>query len=887
MPETLMREPPTGNVTIDSDQLPHPNRGTFVLASVHHQNITEAYGSEAANSVPEIAEETAVLDNVLAQKASPKSEARKLGLSLAGGGFRASLFHVGVLRRLGELDILRRVEVLSTVSGGSITGALYTLLLKKYLENEHGARPRLTREQYIDIVNELERVLERGVKKDLRTRLFLNPLGNLLTIIAGHSVSKRMARMYERHLMAVIVKALNVEPPNRWLPASLRAGQIRMGDLTIRPGGNDIPDPAQYNLEERQRRGSVLTRLVLNATSVNSSGRFFFSTAEFGDWYLGYFREDEFDDLLARKALLELGNNELARVAKGQRNAAERPGSWRDSAEPQRAATVAYWWKVSRHVRENPTQLRNFRPGSSGEILESPWPSLVYRCLNPFRNQLLHVAPGLLRRAKLAASDLLSEPTNQTRLARLALALKDIDPDLEAQVMSSEARVKEICDYILHLYWVRSAERMSPRIKKDWRDVRLGHAVGASACFPPVFPPFIFNGLYDDLFTMRLGLTDGGIYDNMGITALMDEGCTEIIASDTGGVFNDLPISPSNSFGLARRIPDLLTHALGGVQRKNLRERRQVSQKLAELLPRPGETPNETQKMVAEFHSAWALDCLVYFHITSPSVMPYAPGQDDPIAPPLRLEPDPSDIAGLRTDLDGFGETEIAALVNCGYDMTDRYVRRYAPGLVRDSLNGQQVSAPARPWPDMAPEWAHKMLVVGRERFFRALRLGSVMSWAGMIVAAMLLVGSAWIANVTIDRVIAALAKLVDSEIAVFDRTIGLLLPQRLGLGPASRAPIVLLAMLIVGVVCLLWKVSRIPNENSSTSRWGWRLKWKRTFKTALKYLHAAKGNLLWGLFGLPVILALSMSALALFSYIFFHLPYMRATRMARAKLPA
>jgi hypothetical protein len=156
-----------------------------------------------------------------------------------------------------------------------------------------------------------------------------------------------------------------------------------------------------------------------------------------------------------------------------------------------------------------------------------------------------------------------------------------------------------------------------------------------------------------------------------------------------------------------------------------------------------------------------------------------------------------------------------------------------------------------------------------------------------MIVAAMLLVGSAWIANVTIDRVIAALAKLVDSEIAVFDRTIGLLLPQRLGLGPASRAPIVLLAMLIVGVVCLLWKVSRIPNENSSTSRWGWRLKWKRTFKTVLKYLHAAKGNLLWGLFGLPVILALSMSALALFSYIFFHLPYMRATRMARAKLPA
>ena len=43
----------------------------------------------------------------------------KLGLALAGGGFRASLFHLGVLRRLQETQVLRYVQVLSTVSGGS------------------------------------------------------------------------------------------------------------------------------------------------------------------------------------------------------------------------------------------------------------------------------------------------------------------------------------------------------------------------------------------------------------------------------------------------------------------------------------------------------------------------------------------------------------------------------------------------------------------------------------------------------------------------------------------------------------------------------------------------------------------------------------------------
>ncbi|MDH3442076.1 MAG: hypothetical protein OEM63_15055, partial [Gammaproteobacteria bacterium] len=37
----------------------------------------------------------------------------KLGLALSGGGFRASLFHLGVLARLAEQDLLRHVHVLS------------------------------------------------------------------------------------------------------------------------------------------------------------------------------------------------------------------------------------------------------------------------------------------------------------------------------------------------------------------------------------------------------------------------------------------------------------------------------------------------------------------------------------------------------------------------------------------------------------------------------------------------------------------------------------------------------------------------------------------------------------------------------------------------------
>ncbi len=51
--------------------------------------------------------------------------AMKIGLALSGGGFRASLFHLGVIRRLaaeGRLEELGQGRIAS-VSGGSITAA--------------------------------------------------------------------------------------------------------------------------------------------------------------------------------------------------------------------------------------------------------------------------------------------------------------------------------------------------------------------------------------------------------------------------------------------------------------------------------------------------------------------------------------------------------------------------------------------------------------------------------------------------------------------------------------------------------------------------------------------------------------------------------------------
>jgi hypothetical protein len=49
----------------------------------------------------------------------------RIGLALSGGGYRAALFHAGLLHALEKLGI--RVKVLSTVSGGSIIGAYYSV----------------------------------------------------------------------------------------------------------------------------------------------------------------------------------------------------------------------------------------------------------------------------------------------------------------------------------------------------------------------------------------------------------------------------------------------------------------------------------------------------------------------------------------------------------------------------------------------------------------------------------------------------------------------------------------------------------------------------------------------------------------------------------------
>lgn len=68
----------------------------------------------------------------------------KIGLSLSGGGYRAAAYHLGTLKKLHELGILPQVDILSTVSGGSIVGAYYCLQQDDFAQFEQSMKQKLT-----------------------------------------------------------------------------------------------------------------------------------------------------------------------------------------------------------------------------------------------------------------------------------------------------------------------------------------------------------------------------------------------------------------------------------------------------------------------------------------------------------------------------------------------------------------------------------------------------------------------------------------------------------------------------------------------------------------------------------------------------------------------
>ncbi len=130
------------------------------------------------------------------------AERGRVALCLSGGGFRAALFHLGVLRRLAEVGLLARVDTVSAVSGGSVVAAF---LADRMVALGAASTAALT--PFEEVVAAPFREL---TGRDLRSGPVLRHL--LWSWATPGPLTRAMVDQYRRHLTALDLARLPPRP---------------------------------------------------------------------------------------------------------------------------------------------------------------------------------------------------------------------------------------------------------------------------------------------------------------------------------------------------------------------------------------------------------------------------------------------------------------------------------------------------------------------------------------------------------------------------------------------------------------------------------------------------------------------------------------------------
>ncbi len=246
----------------------------FEVTARQLTDLAKLLGLEGTKSVDSFSESTAgrVLLTFLGDSVAGLRSAYvgKVGLALSGGGFRASLFHIGVLARLAELDQLRQIEVISCVSGGSIIGAYYYLELRKLLQEKLDAE--IDRQDYIDLVSRVLRGFLKGVQTNIRMRIAAEWNTNIKMIFSkGYSRTQRLGELYEEKLYSEIKDGQENEP--RY-----------MSDLLVVPQDSKIIGEETFNPRSQNwNRANKVPILILNATALNTGHNWQFTASWMGE----------------------------------------------------------------------------------------------------------------------------------------------------------------------------------------------------------------------------------------------------------------------------------------------------------------------------------------------------------------------------------------------------------------------------------------------------------------------------------------------------------------------------------------------------------------------------------------------------------------------------
>src|SRR6476619_3608452 len=121
---------------------------------------------------------------------------KKIGLALSGGGFRATLYHLGLVRFLRDAGILPQVTHITAVSGGSIIAAHLGLNWGRYTGSASefdAAAAELIAFVRLDVRNRILRRYPLGLGVRWAGR-FLGKPGRWLTLTG------LLTEYYQKHL---------------------------------------------------------------------------------------------------------------------------------------------------------------------------------------------------------------------------------------------------------------------------------------------------------------------------------------------------------------------------------------------------------------------------------------------------------------------------------------------------------------------------------------------------------------------------------------------------------------------------------------------------------------------------------------------------------------
>lgn len=186
-------------------------------------------------------------------------------------------------------------------------------------------------------------------------------------------------------------------------------------------------------------------------------------------------------------------------------------------------------------------------------------------------------------------------------------------------------------------------------------NLSLSKAVAASSAFPPFLSPFVLNvepsdfstkGAADPSFRSRISLSDGGVYDNLGLERIW-KAYDQVLVSDAGAGLDDDPSPPADWGRHSKRVIDIIYGQVTTLRKRQL---------LASYKAR-----NEDR---GKRHGAyWGIGSDIA-HYRLPTALP---------ATFQRTQ----QLADIPTRLKRLGAEQQERLINWGYAISDAALRRH------------------------------------------------------------------------------------------------------------------------------------------------------------------------------------------------------------------